>query len=91
MDDKTEALLHILGAAAIMAVAALVVELGPDLGFWVAAGASTLVWWGREAIQDRSKQGVWRAPWAWSKQKLVEAIGPTLAAGGLAFWFSRIW
>lgn len=72
-----------LHAGIAFAVVFVVGLFGPPV--WLALALTILnaaFWWTREAWQGRQKYGTWR--FTWSRQKIAEAVAPTITAA-LAF------
>lgn len=64
-------------------IAALLVGVAGAIGVqWYVAPLIAAGFLLREALQDRTKRGVWRWPWVWSTQKLAEGFGPVAVALG---------
>lgn len=76
-----DVLLHILGAAIMMAVVFL--DSTPLTAGWLWAVLVSAFWFVRELEQDRQKHGRWDIT-VWSGWKLAEAIAPCVTALGCA-------
>lgn len=77
----TDVLLHILGAALMMAPAVLAST--PLTAGWLLAVVVSAFWFVRELEQDRKKHGRWDVA-VWSGWKLAEALAPCITAFAIA-------